>query len=70
MKMVLVLISLLSIVGCATSAPEGKKGGAFISDIRVESGVLIIKRCHAGAALGSVYTMMCAEEKINLREEK
>lgn len=70
MKMVLVLISLLSIVGCATSAPEGKKGGAFISDVRVESGVLIIKRCHAGAVLGNVYTIDCAEEKINLKGEK
>lgn len=70
MQMVLVLISVLTIAGCATSAPEGKKGGAFISDVRVESGVLIIKRCYAGAAAGTVYTMGCAEEKINFREEK
>ena len=70
MKMVFILVRLLSLVGCATSAPEGKKGGAFISDVRVESGVLIIKRCYAGAAAGTVYTMGCAEEKINLRDEK
>ncbi len=70
MKTISVLISLLFIVGCTISAPKGKKGGAFIHDVRIESDVLIITRCHAAVVLATVYATDCAEEKISLKEEK
>ncbi len=64
MKIAMIIIVLGLISSCTTIAPAKERG--FISDIQVESGVLIIKRCRAYELINEVRPYECVVERIHL----